>query len=100
MAQAKSKSSAGNLFTGELPAKGLAKAKLLAGMAQLANGDADFKQGKMWSLVYHKDDEHYDTIKQAHNMYFSTNYLNPMVFKSLKQYETDVVRMTANMMPF
>tara|TARA_B110000977_G_C11038635_1_gene478033 strand:- start:224 stop:1699 length:1476 start_codon:yes stop_codon:yes gene_type:complete len=98
MAQAKSKTSVDNFFTGELPTKGLTKEKLLGGMEQLANGDADFKQGKLWSLVYHKDEEHYDTIKQAHNMYFSTNYLNPMAFKSLKRYETDVVRMTANMM--
>ncbi|MFT6758758.1 MAG: sphinganine-1-phosphate aldolase, partial [Chitinophagales bacterium] len=98
MAQAKSKTSVDTFFTGELPAKGLTKEKLLGGMEQLASGDADFKQGKLWSLVYHKDEEHYDTIKQAHNMYFSTNYLNPMAFKSLKRYETDVVRMTANMM--
>ncbi|GMG86498.1 pyridoxal phosphate-dependent decarboxylase family protein [Biformimicrobium ophioploci] len=87
-----------NLFTGNLPEQGIAKTPLLDAMQAAAAEDTDFKAGKVWSLVYHKDDEHYGTIKEAHNMFFSTNYLNPMAFKSLKQFETDVVRMSANML--
>jgi glutamate/tyrosine decarboxylase-like PLP-dependent enzyme len=86
------------LFNGLIPENGIPKDQLLAAMKNAATEDTDYKNGKVWSLVYHKDDEHYSTIKEAHNMFFSTNYLNPMAFKSLKHFETDVVRMAANML--
>lgn len=86
------------LFTGQLPETGIAEKTLLQSMQDAASEDVDYQHGKVWSLVYQKDQQHYNTIVQAHNMFFSSNYLNPMVFKSLKQFETDVVRMTANML--
>lgn len=86
------------LFNGEIPVHGVKKDVLLSAMKEVSAEDADYKNGKVWSLVYHKDEEHYATIKEAHNMFFSTNYLNPMAFKSLKQFETDIVRMTATML--
>ena len=95
---ATSNTSKADLFNGLIPQQGIVKDELLSAMQDAAAEDTDYKHGKVWSLVYHKDDEHYATIKEAHNMFFSTNYLNPMAFKSLKHFETDVVRMTANML--
>ncbi|MBC8440899.1 MAG: aspartate aminotransferase family protein [Deltaproteobacteria bacterium] len=60
--------------------------------------DADFLDGRTWSLVYHLSLEHDEFLKKAHNLYFSENGLNPMVFQSLKRFEHEVVKMTANLL--
>ena len=86
------------LSTGRLPDNGIARDTLLSSMEAAASEDVDYRHGKVWSLVYHKDEEHLATIVEAHNLFFSSNYLNPMAFKSLKRFETDVVRMTADML--
>ena len=48
--------------------------------------------------VYYAGEEHYDFLKKAHNLFFSENALNPMAFKSLKQFESEVVQMTCSML--
>ena len=60
--------------------------------------DVDWKSGKVWSLVYHADAEHDQLLKSAHQELFSTNYLNPLAFKSLHWMEKEVVRMTSQML--
>ncbi len=87
-----------NLFTGKLPAEGMPNDALLAFMKAQKSGDADWKAGKMWSLVYYKNEEHAQLVKEAHSLFLSENYLNPMAFKSLKKMEEEVVRMTADML--
>ncbi|MCU0656785.1 MAG: aspartate aminotransferase family protein [Polyangiaceae bacterium] len=71
---------------------------ILAEMASYRTNDADWKGGKVWSLVYHAGDEFSEFLKRAHNLYFSENALNPMAFKSLRRMEAEVVRMTASML--
>ena len=82
----------------EIPAKGVEREEVLAQMQEMRGSDADWRQGKTWSLVYFAGDEHYDFLKKAHNLYFSENGLNPMAFASLKKMESEVVRMTADML--
>jgi glutamate/tyrosine decarboxylase-like PLP-dependent enzyme len=60
--------------------------------------DVNYKQGRTWSLVYHLSQEHTNFLKQAHSLYFSENALNPMAFQSLKRFEHEVVRMTADLL--
>jgi glutamate/tyrosine decarboxylase-like PLP-dependent enzyme len=60
--------------------------------------DVDWHSGRVWSLVYHASDEHKKFLADAHATFASGNLLNPMAFKSLKQMEAEVVRMTANML--
>ncbi|MBA2664331.1 MAG: aspartate aminotransferase family protein [Bradymonadaceae bacterium] len=67
-------------------------------MGQMASNDADWRNGRTWSMVYFAGDEHYDFMKKAHNTFFSENGLNPMAFGSLKRMESEVVRMSANML--
>jgi glutamate/tyrosine decarboxylase-like PLP-dependent enzyme len=81
-----------------IPKTGVDKEALLDHMQQLRGEDADWRNARTWSLVYFADDEHYDTLKQAHGLFFSENALNPMAFTSLKQMEAEVVRMTARML--
>ncbi len=81
-----------------IPTEGMDRQQLLDEMRQMRSGDADWRQGRTWSLVYYADEEHYAFLKEAHNLFFSENGLNPMAFQSLKQMEAEVVRMTADML--
>jgi glutamate/tyrosine decarboxylase-like PLP-dependent enzyme len=85
-------------YGSKIPAHGIKKEELLAHLDELAGSDADWRGARTWSLVYYADDEHYDLLKKSHNRFFSENALNPMAFTSLKQMESDVVRMTADML--
>ncbi len=81
-----------------IPSVGRDKAELLRAMESFREDDADWRDGRTFSLVYHAGDEHLAFLKQAHNLYFSENGLNPMAFKSLRRMELEVVRMTASML--
>lgn len=82
----------------KIPASGTEKAELLKKMAALRQDDARWQEGKTWSLVYHLDEDHTQLLKDAHNLFFSENYLNPMAFPSIKRMESEVVRMTASLL--
>ncbi len=61
-------------------------------------GDTDWLQGKTWSLQYYIDEEHHELLKEAHQLYFSENYINPFLFKSILKMEKEVVAMVADML--
>lgn len=82
----------------KIPEKGIDKALLLEQLKTYGSDDKDWKNGKVWSLVYHLDDEHSDFMKTVYTSYFSENGLNPVAFKSLKRFEHETVRMTLNML--
>ena len=81
-----------------LPRQGMDHEKILDEMRAFSEGDANYRDGKTWSLVYYLGEEHTRFLKDAYGMYFSENGLNPMAFKSLKRFESEVVRMTASML--
>jgi glutamate/tyrosine decarboxylase-like PLP-dependent enzyme len=81
-----------------IPKKGTARTKVLTMLKEYAKDDPDYKKLKTWSLVYFLGDEHTDFLLKAYGQYLSANGLNPMAFKSLKRLETEVVRMTANLL--
>ncbi len=81
-----------------IPKKGIAKTKVLSKLKEFAKDDPDYKKLKTWSLVYFLGDDHSDFLMKAYGQYLSANGLNPMAFKSLKRLETEVVRMTANLL--
>ena len=74
------------------------KSALISEMKALASGDAAWREGKVFALVYHAGEEHEALLKEAHGVFFSENGLNPMAFQSLRHMEGDVVRMTASML--
>jgi glutamate/tyrosine decarboxylase-like PLP-dependent enzyme len=67
-------------------------------MRQAREHDARWHEGRVWSLVYHADDQVTDLLKEAYTLFFSENGLNPMAFPSLRQFETEVVAMTASLL--
>jgi glutamate/tyrosine decarboxylase-like PLP-dependent enzyme len=82
----------------KLPEKGMSRDQILSAMKQGSGQDADWRNGKTWSLVYHADAETLELAKEAYLMFFSENGLNPMAFPSLKKFETEVIAMTAAML--
>lgn len=76
-----------------IPQKGIDRKSLLEQMSALKANDADWRNGKSWSLVYHGGDEHSRFLKEAYNRYFSENGISPTAFPSLKKFETEVVAM-------
>lgn len=80
------------------PEAGRQPQAVLDEMRQLRQQDADWQGGKVWSLVYHIDEETKDFVREAHNMFMAVNGLNPTVFPSLRKFETEVVGMIADLL--
>jgi len=81
-----------------LPEKGRSRKAVLEEMKDFGKNDPDYKNGKTWSLVYYLGEEYSQFLNDAGQMYSSSNGLNPMAFQSLKRFETEVVRMTADLL--
>lgn len=82
----------------KLPGRGTSGEQLLAEMEALRASDANWKEGRIWSLVYYPGEEVYDLLKKAYTMFFSENGLNPGAFPSLRKFETEVVAMAADLL--
>ncbi len=85
-------------MTTRIPAQGVDRDELLAELDELKQGDADWRSGHTWSLVYHASEEHTAFLKRVYTTFFSENGLNPIAFQSLRRFEAEVVRMTATML--
>lgn len=81
-----------------IPTQGENKDDLLDQMRGFGEDDPEWDRGRTWSLVYYAGEEHHEFLKEAHNLYFSANGLNPMAFQSLKRMESEVVDMTGQML--
>ncbi|MDF1596829.1 MAG: aminotransferase class V-fold PLP-dependent enzyme [Acidimicrobiia bacterium] len=82
----------------QIPEHGVARRQVLSDMQALRIDDADWQSGHTWSLVYQASEEHTEFLKEAYGTLFSENGLNPIAFPSLRQFEAEVVRMTATML--
>jgi glutamate/tyrosine decarboxylase-like PLP-dependent enzyme len=81
-----------------IPKKGVDRKRLLKQMSALKENDADWRNGKIWSLVYHGGDEHTRFVKEVYKLYFSENGLSPTAFPSLRKFETEVVAMMLSLL--
>jgi sphinganine-1-phosphate aldolase len=77
------------------PKVGMNQEDVLQAMEEKRIEDVDWKHGRTFSLVYYISEEYSAFMKKAHNLYFSENGLNPMAFKSLKNFEHEVVKMSS-----
>ena len=83
------------MTTISLPDQGRDFDLVLKDLEAYGQEDPDYKTGKTWSLVYYLDESHSNFLHEASRLYASANGLNPMAFKSLKRFESEVIRMTA-----
>jgi glutamate/tyrosine decarboxylase-like PLP-dependent enzyme len=81
-----------------MPSRGVPRDEILREMDELHTGDANWKAGRTWSLVYYAGEEHLEFLKAAYTKFFSENGLSPVAFPSLKKFESEVVSMTAGML--
>ncbi len=80
-----------------LPENGILEIDLLKEMENIRKDDINWRDGKVWSLVYHATDEHTEMLKKAYTMFFSKNALSPIAFPSLKKFEIEVISMTVDL---
>jgi glutamate/tyrosine decarboxylase-like PLP-dependent enzyme len=82
----------------KLPKAGTSAAHLIARMQEMKSSDADWRGGRTWSLIYPAGDDVDAVLREANNLYLYENALNPFRFPSVRQMETDVVEMTAELL--
>ncbi|MBT8139697.1 MAG: aspartate aminotransferase family protein [Gammaproteobacteria bacterium] len=81
-----------------MPEKGCESSEIFAQLEAFKTCDPQYKEGRVWSLVYYLDEEHSAFIKEAYHRYACENGLNPGAFKSLKKMETEVISATADIL--
>lgn len=69
---------------------------VLSTMKYLKEKDVRHQDGKAFCLVFGGGDDVKDIMTKASNLFLSDNGLNPTAFPSLKQFENEVVQMTAS----
>ena len=74
-----------------LPAKGLTRTEIDQQLQQEATKDVDWKNGKLWTLVYYAGDDVAEILGETFKSYLYTNGLGPTAFKSLKRFEAEVM---------
>lgn len=77
----------------KLPEKGKSKEEVLQQLRENKSKDFDWKSGKLFTSVYYPGEEKLDLLYQAYNMYLSENLVDPTLFPSLRNMETEVVSM-------
>lgn len=78
-----------------LPETGRDRQEVLAELKGFGAHDPDYKNGRLWSLVYYLDEGYAEFLAEAWQAYSSANGLNPTAFKSLKQLENEIISATA-----
>lgn len=82
----------------ELPKNGRTREEVRGEIEQALERDADWRGGKIWSLVYFAGEDVSEVLKDAYTAAFYTNGLGPGAFKSLRKFESEVIAMTAELL--
>lgn len=82
----------------KFPAEGVPHDELMGHLREALSRDADWRGGKIWSLVYFAGEDVARVLRDAYSEAIFTNGLGPGAFKSLKKFESEVVAMTADLL--
>ena len=82
----------------QIPEQGRPAPEVLETLEAMRAQDANWREGRTFSLVYHGGDALLGLLKDAFFKYFSENALNPMAFPSLRRMETEVVQMVGDLL--
>ena len=74
-----------------LPEHGVSWGRLKPQMESLAEGDFDWRAGRLALYVFDAGDEVRAVVKDAYAMFMTENGLGPAAFPSLRRMEDDVV---------
>ena len=84
----------------QFPERGDSKDQLMSRLREAISRDADWRGGRIWSLVYFAGDDVAEVLKEAYTTAFYTNGLGPGAFKSLRKFESEVIAMTADLLSY
>jgi sphinganine-1-phosphate aldolase len=82
----------------KFPEQGMPRDDLTSRLRESISRDADWRGGKIFSLVYFAGDDVAEVLKEAYTAAFYSNGLGPGAFKSLKKFESEVIAMTADLL--
>ena len=82
----------------KLPTHGTPREEVLERMRDAREGDADWRGGRTFSLIYPAGEGVDEMLREANLLYLYENALNPFRFPSLRQLEVDVVSMTCGLL--
>lgn len=82
----------------KFPEKGLSKEEVLNKMKAKKKQDFDWKSGKIFCSVYDGGEEVQEVVKEAYMSYLTENPVDPTLFPSLRDMETEVVAMSADIL--
>ncbi len=71
--------------------------EIMRALERFRQGDADWRSGRTWSLVYHAGDDHHDLLSEVQRLYAAENGLSPTAFPSLRRMESEVVAMVLDL---
>ncbi len=69
-----------------MPDIGHDSADILQQLDTFKEHDPNYKDGRVWSLVYYLNEDHSDFLKESYHRFACENGLNPTAFKSLKKF--------------
>ncbi|UCH15650.1 MAG: aspartate aminotransferase family protein [Bacteroidales bacterium] len=82
----------------KFPSSGTGSDNILSAIKKRKSKDIKWDSGKMFGFVYHPGDEISQFIEQVYNLYFYENALNPSLFPSIREFENEIVSMTASLL--
>jgi len=81
-----------------MPENGRDSSEIYSELDAFKERDPNYKEGKVWSLVYYLNEDHSDFLKESYHRFACENGLNPGAFKSLKKMESEVISATADIL--
>ncbi len=81
-----------------IPENGVSKAELVIRLETLKSADARWDLGKVFGFVYHPGNHYARMSEEYLNAFLYESTLNPSIFPSLKDFETDITRMVVELM--
>jgi glutamate/tyrosine decarboxylase-like PLP-dependent enzyme len=81
-----------------LPEKGLDKAEILRRLTEKRARDVRWQEGRTFGMVYDAGPELHDVVEAVATMFLHDNALNTMAFPSLGEIQSEVVRITADLL--
>ena len=81
----------------KLPRAGSTHEDVLSRMRQMRADDANWKEGRTFSLVYFAGDDVSALLKAAYTEFITENGLSPMAFPSLRRFEAEVLSICADL---
>ncbi len=80
------------------PLNGTSKDALLNSMQQLIKHDANYKDGKIWSLVYYSGDELSDFLQKAYCERWNESSANEDLFPAIVELEKEVISIASHLL--